>query len=181
MMSSLHGSTGRWRRRVGRREGGLRRKAPHLVLRSRGRGRGDQHASRRGWAAEYPLLTLVLSPAAAAATSSLALLPAYPTAVWRTRRGLAGRGTSAVAGVAPSNQRCGRLGGRADAGSYGRPQLRVLGAVAGAGGTALFVLEPILAHRRGGRVPPSLRGGCGRWQLSLRSPWPSTVATWGRV
>ena len=90
MMSSLHGSTGRWRRRVVRREEDSRRGDPHLVLRSRGRGRGDQHASRRGWAAECPLLTLVLSPAAADATSALALLPAYPTAVWRTRRELAG-------------------------------------------------------------------------------------------
>lgn len=90
MMSSLHGSTGRWRRRVVRHEEGSRRGDPHLVLRSRGRGRGDQHASRRGWATECPLLTLVLSPAAADATSSLALLPANPTAVWRTRRELAG-------------------------------------------------------------------------------------------
>lgn len=131
MMSSLHGSTGRWRRRVVRREEDSRRGDPHLVLRSRGRGRGDQHASRRGWVAECPLQTLVLSPApptprVLSPCSPLILPPCgAPAASWP--------GTSAVAVVAPSNQRCGRLGGRADAGSHGRPQLRVLDAVAGAG------------------------------------------------
>ena len=57
----------------------------------------------------FPLLTLVLSPVAADATSSAALLPAYPTAVWSTRRELAGAyrrwlgfllATSAVGGLA---------------------------------------------------------------------------------
>ncbi len=33
----------------------------------------------------FPLLTLVVPPMVADATSALALLPAYPTAVWRTR------------------------------------------------------------------------------------------------
>ena len=33
----------------------------------------------------FPLLALVVSPVVADATSALALLPAYPTAVWRTR------------------------------------------------------------------------------------------------
>jgi hypothetical protein len=33
----------------------------------------------------FPLLTLVVPPVVADATSALALLPAYPSAVWRTR------------------------------------------------------------------------------------------------
>jgi uncharacterized protein len=33
----------------------------------------------------FPLLTLVVPPVTADATSALALLPAYPAAVWRTR------------------------------------------------------------------------------------------------
>ena len=33
----------------------------------------------------FPLLTLVVSPVTADATSAFALLPAYPTATWRTR------------------------------------------------------------------------------------------------
>ena len=33
----------------------------------------------------FPLLTLVVPPVAADATSALALLPAYPAAVWHTR------------------------------------------------------------------------------------------------
>jgi len=37
----------------------------------------------------FPLLMLVVSPVTADATSAVALLPAYPTAVWRTRRELA--------------------------------------------------------------------------------------------
>ncbi len=40
----------------------------------------------------FPLLALVVSPVAADATSAFALLPAYPTAVWRTRSELAGVG-----------------------------------------------------------------------------------------
>ena len=37
----------------------------------------------------FPLLTLVVSPVTADATSAFALLPAYPTATWRTRGELA--------------------------------------------------------------------------------------------
>ena len=33
----------------------------------------------------FPLLVLVVPPVVADATSALALLPAYPSAVWRTR------------------------------------------------------------------------------------------------
>jgi uncharacterized protein len=38
----------------------------------------------------FPLLMLVISPVTADATSAVALLAAYPTAVWRTRGHLAG-------------------------------------------------------------------------------------------
>jgi uncharacterized membrane protein YfcA len=95
----------------------------------------------------FPLLALVVSPVVADATSALALLPAYPTAVWRTRGEL-----SAVPRrwvwllLIPS----------------------VLGGLAGAlllvwtgdrnfasmvpwlvlGGTVLFALEPALSRRR---------------------------------
>ena len=38
----------------------------------------------------FPLLALVMPPVSADATSALALLPAYPAAVWRTRGQLSG-------------------------------------------------------------------------------------------
>lgn len=97
----------------------------------------------------FPLLTLVVSPVVADATSALALLPAYPSAVWRTRgklREVPRRWLWLL--LVPS----------------------VLGGLVGAlmlvwtddrnfvflvpwlvlGGTILFALEPTLSRRRGG-------------------------------
>jgi uncharacterized membrane protein YfcA len=90
----------------------------------------------------FPLLTLVLSPVAADATSSAALLPAYPTAVWSTRRELAGAyrrwlgfllATSAVGGLAGTLMLV-----RTDDRNFVFLVPWVV-----LGGTALFVLEPI--------------------------------------
>ena len=133
-----------------------------------------------------PLLTLVVSPVAADATSALALLPAYPTAVWRTRSELAEVGRRWLWLLLPTSV----LGGLAGAlmlvwtndrdFAFLVPWLVL-------GGTALFLLEPTLARRHegapGGRRPLlSLRTGCGRWwRWSLRWPWPSTAVTSGRA
>ena len=90
----------------------------------------------------FPLLTLVLSPVTADATSSVALLPAYPTAVWSTRRELAGAhrrwlgfllATSVVGGLAGTLMLV-----RTDDRNFVFLVPWVV-----LGGTALFVLEPI--------------------------------------
>ena len=92
----------------------------------------------------FPLLTFVMPPVTADATSALALLPAYPAAVWRTRSELSRVSRRWFWLLVPS----------------------VLGGLVGAlllvwtddrnfvflvpwlvlGGTLLFVLEPTLAH-----------------------------------
>jgi len=96
-----------------------------------------------------PLLTLVVSPVAADATSALALLPAYPTAVWRTRSELAEVGRRWLWLLLPTSV----LGGLAGAlmlvwtndrdFAFLVPWLVL-------GGTALFLLEPTLARRHEG-------------------------------
>jgi uncharacterized membrane protein YfcA len=97
----------------------------------------------------FPLLTLVLSPVAADATSALALLLAYPTAVWRTRHELAGVGRRwlwllLVSGVV------GGLAGALVLVWTAERNFEFLVPWLVLGSTALFALEPLLARRRGG-------------------------------
>ncbi len=116
----------------------------------------------------FPLLALVVPPVTADATSALALLPAYPAAVWRTRDKL-----SEVPRrwlwllLIPSV-----LGGLVGALLLvwtGNRNLVFLVPWLVLGGTVLFVLEPTLARRRGGGV--LRRGG------SAPVIWAVAVAT----
>ena len=97
----------------------------------------------------FPLLTLVLSPVAADATSAFALLLAYPTAVWRTRHELAGVDRRwlwllLVSGVV------GGLAGALVLVWTAERNFEFLVPWLVLGSTALFALEPFLARRRGG-------------------------------
>jgi len=95
----------------------------------------------------FPLLTLVISPVAADATSALALLPAYPTAVWRTRHELAGIGRQWLLVLLVSGVVGGLVGALMLVWTEDRnfaflvPWLVLVS-------TALFALEPTLTRRR---------------------------------
>jgi uncharacterized protein len=96
----------------------------------------------------FPLLVLVVPPVVADATSAFALLPAYPSAVWRTRDKLREvrrlwlwllLGTSALGGLV----------GALLLVWTGDRNLLVLVPWLVLGGTILFVLEPWLSRRSG--------------------------------
>jgi uncharacterized protein len=97
----------------------------------------------------FPLLALVVPPVVADATSALALFPAYPSAVWRTRSKLREvrrlwlwllLGTSALGGLV----------GALLLVWTGDKNLMFLVPWLVLGGTVLFVLEPWLSRRSGG-------------------------------
>jgi len=97
----------------------------------------------------FPLLALVVPPVVADATSSLALFPAYPSAVWRTRGKLREvrrlwlwllLGTSALGGLVGALMLV----------WTGDHNLVFLVPWLVLGGTVLFALEPFLSHRSGG-------------------------------
>ncbi len=90
----------------------------------------------------FPLLTLVLSPVAADATSSVALLPAYPTAVWSTRRELAGAHRRWLGFLLATSVAGGLAGTLMLVRTDDRNFVFLVPWVV-LGGTALFVLEPI--------------------------------------
>jgi uncharacterized membrane protein YfcA len=98
----------------------------------------------------FPLLALVVTPVVADATSALALLPAYPGAVWRTRSRL--REVPRLwlwLLLVPS-----ALGGLAGALLLvwtGNRNFLFLVPWLVVGGTVLFVLEPRLSRRGGAR------------------------------
>lgn len=114
----------------------------------------------------FPLLALVVPPVVADATSALALLPAYPSAVWRTRRALREvprRWLGAL--LVPSV-----LGGLAGALALvwsGDRNFEFLVPWLVLGGTVLFVLEPVLSRRR---------GGGGQLRAPARALWPLALA-----
>src|SRR5918996_3819733 len=99
----------------------------------------------------FPLLALVVPPVVADATSALALLPAYPSAVWRTRSKLREVRrlwlwlllvTSALGGLVGALM----LVWTGDQNFLFLVPWLVLG------GTVLFVLEPRLSRRGGSRA-----------------------------
>src|SRR5215210_6472844 len=114
----------------------------------------------------FPLLTLVVSPVAADATSALALLPAYPTALRRTRHELAGVNrawlwlllvTSVVGGLAGALM----LVWTGDRNfEFLVPWLVLVS-------TALFALEPTLTRRR----------RASGTRVLARRLWPLAVVT----
>lgn len=112
----------------------------------------------------FPLLTLVVPPVVADATSSLALFPAYPSAVWRTRSKLREvrqlwlwllLGTSALGGLV----------GALLLVWTGDQNLMFLVPWLVLGGTVLFVLEPWLS-RRSGSTHQDRRLATALWPLA---------------
>jgi uncharacterized membrane protein YfcA len=122
----------------------------------------------------FPLLALVVPPVSADATSALALLPAYPAAVWRTRGQLSGLPRRWLWLLLVPSVVGGLVGGLLLVRTGDRNLVSMVPWLV-LGGTVLFVLEPRLARRRDG-------GGAGHSGLAPSnsfSPafWPLAVAT----
>jgi uncharacterized membrane protein YfcA len=115
----------------------------------------------------FPLLALVVPPVVADATSALALLPAYPSAVWRTRRRL-GEVPRRWLWLLLAPSVLGGLAGALMLIWTGDRNFVALVPWLVLGGTVLFALEPWLS-RRGGRVAGGGRG----LQMAL---WPLAAA-----
>jgi uncharacterized protein len=116
----------------------------------------------------FPLLALVVPPVTADATSALALLPAYPAAVWRTRGELSGVTRRQLWLLLVPSVLGGLVGALLLVWTGDRnfvflvPWLVLVG-------TVLFVLEPTLGHRPHDGTPPH-RG-------FVTALWPLGVAT----
>ena len=130
----------------------------------------------------FPLLTLFVPPVVADATSALALLPAYPSAVWRTRAKLSEVPRRwlwllLVPSVLGSLVGALLLIWTADRNFMFLVPWLVLG------GTVLFVLESRLSPVV--TAPPmgtaASRRRCGRSRRRSCSWWPSTADTSGRA
>ena len=129
----------------------------------------------------FPLLTLVVPPVVADATSALALLPAYPSAVWRTRSKLRDVRrlwlwlllvTSAIGGLV----------GALLLVWTGDQNFTFLVPWLVLGGTVLFALEPWLSRFSGAPTKTAAsRRRCGRLRRWSCSEWPYTAATSGQV
>src|SRR3712207_3529486 len=100
----------------------------------------------------FPLLALVVPPVAADATSALALLPAYPAAVWRTRGELSGVPRRWLWLLLVPSVLGGLAGGLLLVWTDNRNFIFLVPWLV-LGGTVLFVLEPTLARRRDGASP----------------------------
>ncbi|MDQ3862892.1 MAG: sulfite exporter TauE/SafE family protein, partial [Actinomycetota bacterium] len=113
----------------------------------------------------FPLLTLVVPPVVADATSALALLPAYPSAVWRTRGKLRDVFRSWLWLLLVPSVLGGLVGALLLVWTGDRNFLFLVPWLV-LGGTALFALEPRLS-----------RGGAGRANRGLATAlWPLAVA-----
>ena len=130
----------------------------------------------------FPLLTLVVPPVVADATSALALLPAYPSAVWRTRAKLSELPRRWLWLLLVPSVLGGLVGAlmliwTADRNFMFLVPWLVLG------GTVLFVLEPRLSPVV--TAPPmrtaASRRRSGRSRRRSCSWWPSTADTLGRA
>ena len=97
----------------------------------------------------FPLLALVVPPVSADATSALALLPAYPAAVWRTRGELSGLPRRWLWLLLVPSVVGGLVGGLLLVRTGDRNLVSMLPWLV-LGGTVLFVLEPRLARRHDG-------------------------------
>ena len=120
----------------------------------------------------FPLLALVMPPVSADATSALALLPAYPAAVWRTRGQLSGLPRRWLWLLLVPSVVGGLVGGLLLVRTGDRNLVSMVPWLV-LGGTVLFVLEPTLARRR--------NGGAGHSGLAhsgfAPAFWPLAVAT----
>jgi uncharacterized membrane protein YfcA len=97
----------------------------------------------------FPLLTLVVPPVTADATSALALLPAYPAAVWRTRGELSQVSRRWLWLLLVPSVLGGLVGALMLVWTDNRNFMFLVPWLV-LGGTVLFVLEPRLARRRDG-------------------------------
>jgi uncharacterized protein len=114
----------------------------------------------------FPLLTLVVAPVTADATSAFALLPAYPTATWRTRGELAEVPRRWLWMLLIPSVLGGLVGALLLVWTGDRNFVFLVPWLV-LGGTVLFVLEPTLAHRRGD-VPGRRRNfPTALWPLAL--------------
>ncbi len=116
----------------------------------------------------FPLLTLVVPPVTADATSALALLPAYPAAVWRTRGELSQVSRRWLLLLLIPSVLGGLVGALLLVWTDNRNFVFLVPWLV-MGGTLLFVLEPALARRRD-RSPL-------RHSSSAPTFWPLAVAT----
>ena len=97
----------------------------------------------------FPLLALVVPPVVADATSALALLPAYPAAVWRTRGRLAEVPRRWVWLLLIPSVLGGLVGALLLVWTGDRNFVSMVPWLV-LGGTVLFALEPALSRRRDG-------------------------------
>ena len=116
----------------------------------------------------FPLLALVVPPVTADATSALALLPAYPAAVWRTRNELSGVPRRWLWLLLVPSVLGGLVGALLLVWTGDRNFVFLVPWLV-LGGTVLFVLEPTLAHRHD--------RGALRHSGSAPTRWPLAVAT----
>jgi uncharacterized protein len=116
----------------------------------------------------FPLLTLVVPPVTADATSALALLPAYPAAVWRTRGELSQVSRRWLWLLLVPSVLGGLVGALMLVWTDNRNFMFLVPWLV-LGGTVLFVLEPRLARRRD--------GGALRHSGLASAFWPLAVAT----
>jgi uncharacterized protein len=99
----------------------------------------------------FPLLALVVQPVTADATSALALLPAYPAAVWRTRGELSGVPRRWLWLLLIPSVLGGLVGALLLVWTGNRNFVFLVPWLV-FGGTVLFVLEPTLARHRDGEA-----------------------------
>ncbi len=116
----------------------------------------------------FPLLTFVMPPVTADATSALALLPAYPAAVWRTRSELSRVSRRWIWLLLVPSVLGGLVGALLLVWTDNRNFVFLVPWLV-LGGTLLFVLEPTLAHRHD--------RGVLRHSGSAPTLWPLVVAT----
>ena len=119
----------------------------------------------------FPLLTLVVPPVTADATSALALLPAYPAAVWRTRSELSEVPRRWVWLLLIPSVLGGLVGALLLVWTDNRNFVFLVPWLV-LGGTVLFVLEPTLAHRRDGSALRHSGVTSASWLLVV----PTTLA-----
>ena len=126
----------------------------------------------------FPLLALVVPPVTADATSALALLPAYPAAVWRTRGELSEVPRRWLWLLLVPSVLGGLVGALLLVWTGNRNFVFLVPWLV-LGGTVLFVLEPTLASRHGGGFLRQGESAPGFWPLAVVAVTTLAVALYG--